>query len=62
MRKQSPPMAVWSGATTVRTALAAMQASTAEPPRASTAEPASVARRWGVEIMASVDRVEFRIR
>src|SRR5579885_635513 len=46
MANRSPPMPLLIGSTTPRVALAAMAASTAEPPRASTCAPACEASVW----------------
>src|SRR5687768_10379109 len=46
-QKASPPRLVMCGYTTASTALAAMAASTAEPPARSASRPASDASAWG---------------
>src|SRR5438876_10295183 len=51
MANMSPPIPVICGSTTLSTAAAVTAASTALPPRASTARPAAVARGWLVAIM-----------
>src|SRR5437660_1128105 len=51
MANMSPPIPVIGGSTTLSTAAAVTAASTALPPRASTARPAAVARGWLVAIM-----------
>src|SRR5438552_14346723 len=51
MANMSPPMPVIGGSTTFSTAAAVTAASTALPPRSSTARPAAVASGWLVAIM-----------
>src|SRR5437588_2623522 len=58
MAKRSPPSPARSGSTTLTAALAAMAASTAEPPRARTCAPACDARVW---LVATMPRSEITI-
>src|SRR2546430_1406438 len=51
MANRSPPIPVIGGSTTLSTAAAVTAASTALPPRSSTARPAAVASGWPVAIM-----------
>src|SRR5882762_6750047 len=51
MANMSPPIPVIGGSTTLSTAAAVTAASTALPPRSSTARPAAVASGWLVAIM-----------
>ena len=51
MANRSPPIPVIGGSTTLSTAAAVTAASTALPPRWSTARPAAVASGWLVAIM-----------
>src|SRR5271155_4136396 len=51
MANRSPPMPFIMGSVTPRTAFAAIAASTAEPPRASTCAPATEACTWLVATM-----------
>src|SRR3569623_2365199 len=53
MTKQSPPMPVWCGSTTARTAAAATAASMALPPRRRMSRAAALASGLGVATMAS---------